>query len=106
MGCSDIVCEEEDGSLRMCIDYRNLNKVTIKNKYPLPWINDLSDQLQEASYFSNIDLRSWYHQLSVRGEDVPEMAFQTRHGHYEFLVMSCGLTNARAAFMNLMNRVF
>ena len=84
MGCSDIVCEEEDGSLRMCIDYRNLNKVTIKNKYPLPWIEDLFDQLQGANYFFNIYLRSRYHQLRVRGEDIPKMAFQTRYDHYEF----------------------
>ena len=98
--------KNKDWSLRMCIDYRNLNKVTIKNKYPLPRIGDLFDQLQGASYFSNIDLRSGYHQLRVRVEDVPKMAFQTSYGHYEFLVMYFGLTNALAEFMDLMNRVF
>ena len=86
----------------MCFDHRNLNKVTIKNKYPLPRIDDLFDQLQGVSYFSKIDLRSGYHQLRVRGEDVPKMTFRT----YEFLVMSFSLTNASTAFMELMNRVF
>ena len=98
--------KKNDESLRMCIDYRQLNKFTIKNKYPLPRIDDLFDQLQGASYFSRIDLRSGYHQLRVRGEGILKTTFQTRYDHYEFLVMSFGLTTARATFVDLMNRVF
>jgi hypothetical protein len=89
----------------MCVDYRDLNKVTVKNRYPLPRIDDLFDQLQGSSYFSKIDLRSGYHQLKVKEEDVPKTAFRTRYGHYEFLLMPFSLTNAHAVFMDLMNRV-
>ncbi|WMV29985.1 hypothetical protein MTR67_023370 [Solanum verrucosum] len=90
----------------MCINYRKLNKVTIKNKYPLPRLDDLFDHLQGASYFSNIYLGSSYHKLWVKENDIPKMALQTQYGHYDFLVMSFGLTNAPTAFMDLMNRMF
>ena len=97
---------KKEGSLRMCIDYHQLNKVTVKNRYPLPRIDDLFEQIRGASYFSNIDLRSGYHQLRVRECDILKTTFRTRYGHFKFLVMSFGLTNAPANFMDLMNRVF
>ena len=98
--------KKKDDSLRMCIDYRMLNSVTVKNKYPLPHIDGLFDQLQGACMFSKIDLRFGYHQLRIRDEDVYKKIFYSRYGHYEFLVMPFGLTNASATFMDLMNRVF
>ncbi|GKC02376.1 putative reverse transcriptase domain-containing protein [Tanacetum coccineum] len=95
----------DDGSFRMCIDYWELNKLTVKNRYSLPRIDDLFDQLQGSSVYSKIDLRLGYHQIRVREEDIPKTAFRTRYGHYEFQVMPFGLTNAPAVFMDLMNRV-
>ena len=98
--------KKKDGTLRLCIDYRQLNKLTVKNKYSLPRIDDLFDQLKGASIFLKIDLRSGYHKLRIKYVDVHKMTFRTQYGHYEFLIMSFGLTNTPAAFMDLMNRVF
>jgi hypothetical protein len=98
--------EKKDGTQWMCVDYRSLNEVTIKNKYPLPRIEDLFDQMKGASVFSKIDLRSGYHQLKIQESDIPKTAFRTRYGLYEYTMMSFGLTNAPAYFMYLMNKVF
>jgi len=98
--------KKKDKSLWMCVDHRPLNAITIKNKYLLPRINILFDQLSKAKVFSKIDLRSGYHQIKIRPEDIPKTAFSTRYGLYEYLVMSFGLTNAPAYFMYLMNSVF
>ena len=104
-GALVLFVKKKDRSLKMFIDYFQINKVTIKNKYHFPRIDDLFDQLQHASYFSKINLRSGYHQLRVRGEDVPKTAFRTRYGHYVFLLMSYGLTNDPEVFIDIVNRV-
>ena len=105
-GAPVLFVKKKYGSLLLCIDYKQLNKVTIRNQYPLSRIAELFDQLQGSRVYSKIDLRSGYHQLRVQESDVPKTAFRTRYGHYEFLVMPFGLTNSPAAFMDLMNRVF
>jgi hypothetical protein len=105
-GCPALFMKKKDNNLRLCVDYRPLNAVTIKNKYPLPRIDILFNQLARAKVFSKIDLRSGYHQIKIRPSDIPKMAFSTKYGLYEYLVMSFGLTNAPAYFMYLMNSVF
>jgi hypothetical protein len=105
-GAPVLFVQKKDGSQRMCVDYRSLNDVTVKNKYPLPRIEDLFDQMRGARVFSKIDLRSGYHQMRIRPSDIPKTAFSTRYGLYEFTVMSSGLTNAPTYFMDLKNKVF
>jgi hypothetical protein len=105
-GCSALFVEKKDKKLCLCVDYRPFNVVTIKNKYPLPHIDILFDQLAGAQVFFKIDLRSGYHQIKIHAEDIPKMTFTTRYGLYECLVMSFGLMNAPAHFMYLMNLVF
>jgi hypothetical protein len=105
-GAPVIFVPKKDVTQSLCVDYRALNEVTIKNKYPLPRIDDLFDQLRGGSVFTKIDLRSGYHQLKIRECDIPKTAFVSRYGLYEYMVMSFGLTNAPANFMYLMNKVF
>jgi hypothetical protein len=105
-GYPTLFMKKKDQSLRLCVDYRPLNAVTVKNKYPLPHIDILFDQLTGARVFFKVDLHSNYHQIKIRPEDVPKTTFSTRYGLYEYLVMSFGLTNAPAHFMYLMNFVF
>jgi len=105
-GVPVLFIKKKDGTLRLCIEYRMLNKVTIKNRYPLPKIDDLFDQLKDVAIFSKIDLRSGYHQLRIKESDTYKTTFKTRYEHYEFVVLSFELTNAPATFMNLMNNVY
>jgi hypothetical protein len=105
-GCSALFVEKKDKELCLCVDYRPLNAVAVKNKYPLPRIDILFDQLARAQVFSKIDLHSGYYQIKICTEDIPKTAFTARYGLYEYLVMSFGLTNASAHFMYLMNSVF
>ena len=105
-GAPVLFAKKKDKSLRLCIDYRQLNRVTVKNRYLLPRIDDLFDQLRGARVYSKIDLRTGYHQLRVRETDIPKTAFRTRYGNFEFTMMPFGLTNAPAVFMDLMHRVF
>ena len=105
-GAPILFAKKKDKILRLCIDYRQLNRVTVKNRYPFPRIDDLFDQLRGARVYFKIDLRTGYHQLRVRETDIPKTAFRTHYGHFEFTVMPFGLTNGSAAFMSLMHRVF
>ena len=105
-GAPVLLVKKKEGFMRLCVDYRQLNKVTIKRKYPLPRIDDLMDQLVGASVFSKIDLRSGYHHIRVNAEDIQKNTFRTRYGHYEYSVMPFGVTNAPGVFMEYMNRIF
>jgi hypothetical protein len=105
-GSPTLFVPKKDGTQHLCVDYHALNIVTIKKKYPLPRIDDLMDQLRQAKFFSKIDLRSGYHQMKIRPEDIHKTAFVTRYGQYEYTIVSFGLTDAPAYFMNMMNKVF
>ena len=105
-GASILFAKKKDKTLPLCINYRQLNRIMIKNRYPLPRIDDLFDQLKGVRVYSKIDLRTGYHQLRVREDDISKTGFRTLYGHFEFTVTHFGLTNAPAAFMDLMYRVF
>jgi hypothetical protein len=105
-GAPVLFVQKKDGLQRMCVDYRSLNDIIVKNKYPLPRIEDLFDRMRDARVFSKIDLRPGYHQMKIRPSDIPKTILLTRYGLYEFIVMSFGLTNAPAYFMDLKNKVF